>query len=150
MKKIISIGLCILLLPLVLGFEEGQIITQEQLDNLDLNLVTWSFLQCEGSYYPLFIPYALINPYTCLNLHPYEENNYIIVRDQYETWVSYEAAFHCLLNYDFTICKERFKAEVRKQALETVDDIRLNLEEHQTKPTNDDVLRLFEDLFGGM
>lgn len=147
MRKLILIGFCILLLPLVLAFEEGQNITQEQLDSLNLNLTTWNFLDCEGDPFPLFRGRGIINQYTCLSLDKINNDTYIVIRKDYETLVRYRSAYRCLLNFNFTICKEYFTIEVRRQALQTVEKIRLELSEFQTEASNSQIQELFENLF---
>lgn len=141
-KAIIPVFVLALFALAVIAIEEGQIITQQQLDNQNISAYTHHDLECvHHSRYTQ--QQHVKEPFSCLLIEPrYNRTNftgYEVVRGNFSTSIPLPRIFRCLDHFNESIhnsteCRARYWNEARRQALDTVELIKEHIASFQTQP----------------
>lgn len=116
----------------VSAIEEGQIITQQQLDGFDVSSVNWQFLECQDEN-EMWIERPFVwQKYSCLRLYEHGDN-YIVKRETYAILSYIWEWKQCLQNYGAGQCWDYYiTLKIKPQVRQTVSDIRDWVRDHQT------------------
>lgn len=145
MKKLILL-LLIALIPLASAIEEGQNITQAQLDAFNPSNVNWQFLECQDEH-DIWIdkPYIL-QRYSCFALREVDDY-YQVYRDDYQIMSYIRDWKKCLLIYgSFPQCWDLYvENRIKPQVREVVVNTRQWVIDHQTDEETDELISLLQN-----
>lgn len=146
MKKIILIFSLIMLSSLVVAFDEGQTITQQQLDNI--NLSTYSvpqlitFFQCRmensGGLYYGNNQLIFYKSFSCLSLKGSGED-YLIYRETFDPYIIVSEFLACVVLDGRASCLSEYIENLRQQARYSILSIKEKIEDFQ-EPTIEELL----------
>lgn len=115
-------------------FSEGQIISQSQLNAININSINNQYLRCnvnngyeiddDGKYiYKLF---------DCLEVNQINETHYLIQRGHFNTQTEIRKIVNCLNRFTPGQCRPAFERNVRNQATQRIDLIKRQIVIYQT------------------
>lgn len=149
MKKLIVLLFLFMLLPFALALEEGQILTQQQIDNFDVNQITASFLQCQEGNVELN-QLIIRKHFSCLNLQKNDDDNtYEVYRQDAYIDISVESLQLCVNNYPLEYCQALYVQYLVGYFDAYLESIKNNILEWQTLDVPQSWLDWFNDIFGG-
>lgn len=130
MKKLLIL---FLLIPFVYGLEEGDILSQEQLDSININNLNPATLDCrkdlvyrEG--------YSIVTEMSCLSGNIYNESHYIIYRENYYSSIGIWEAYLCLTTHTTEECINIYQTKTLNDVSDFLDYIKRWVASHQTHP----------------
>lgn len=144
MKKIIFFGLLIFMIGFVSAIDEGDFISQQQLDNINIDSLTWQNLQCQGENRTWSSGWNLHSGFSCLNLREIPEG-YIVYRADYFSSIQLWKIRECLSNQNIDFCRDKYRQEVILQALQRVERIKEQIKQLQTDNDRDEGIRWFRN-----
>lgn len=128
-----------LFIPIVYGIESGNIYTQEQVNNLNIDNIDHNFLKCHDMNYIKYYKNShnislsvMYNYYTCLDMIPINLTHYEVI-DIYEG-ISLERymVIYCLTHYNPLVCGNYYTSYCQHQVLFKVEEIKNRVKGYQT------------------
>ncbi len=114
------------------GIREGQIITQQQLNNINVSNINYLDLRCnvnEGYEIDRKYIYKLFD---CLEVNQINETHYLIQRERFETKTEIKRIVNCLNRFTVNQCRTGLERDVRRQASQIVEVIKRQIVVYQT------------------
>ena len=134
-KKILIL---LLFLPMVLAFEEGDIYTQEQIDNADFSDFDYSTIGCRSENRVFFAGNSINHIYSCLNLKRSQNlTQYEVYRRYYFLTIPLWFLDWCQSEYGWEFCAQHYNGFIQNpdngvfSAMATAEGIIQNLKGYQ-------------------
>lgn len=133
LRKLILILMLLLIIPIASAqISQGQIITQTQLNSINVSNIGFQDLRCvadNGYEIDKKYIYKLFN---CLEVNQINETHYLIQRGYFSTSTELEGLINCLTFINPTLCRNRFERDVRTQASQQINLIKRQIVIYQT------------------
>lgn len=131
MKKIIILLGLFVLVPLAIAIEEGQNVTQQQLDGFDTTTIDKTFLQCQNE--GIFLTQNfLMKEYSCLNLREHG-SDYLVFRQDYQASINLITLRDCVLGGNGVItCVQQQVQSMRNQRDSEIEATKDFVIQHQS------------------
>ena len=129
-KILLMVLMGIFLTASVTAWEEGQTFTQEQIDGLDVDTLTWQDLLCQKDGWRLSDKTIFVD-YSCLSLKKTDEV-YTVVRRGTSFGIYVPYAIACIVEYNATYCRDGYRQQFRHDVGQSVDRNREHIRGFQT------------------
>ena len=152
MKKIILLmGLILIPLVMAINISDGDIITQQQLNAVDVENMTLRTLadelKCE-KLSPYMDGFIVVVPYRCLMAERYNDTSYLIKWDVSSVDIQIFALWECIREEGKQYCIDLVLNTVRNKVKSNLIHYKEVLIEFQNTPTGDEVINdLAGDIF---
>lgn len=134
------ITMSILMTSFISAYEEGQTVTQQQLDNLDVNTLTINNLECRYDGYRYESRRNAYILWSCLDINP-NGNGYIIVREQKATRINPVALRQCASENGIEYCKALVRQKIREKVFDNFENLKQKIRDYQTDTQLDNWVR---------
>ncbi len=133
LKKLVLVFL-LLLIPLVSAIDEGDIISQQTLNNINVSNINYQDLRCNvNSGYEIDDDRKYIYKlFDCLEVNQINETHYLIQRGYFFTQTKVSKIVDCLNRFTLSQCRTGFERDVRRQAIQRVELIKEQIVVYQT------------------
>lgn len=136
-KTILFVVALVLVISLASAIEEGQNITQAQLDSFNPENINWQFLKCQDEHEILIQKPYILQKYSCLELYE-NEDFYTVYRNEYYVISGVHEWKQCLAEQNPYQCWLLYlEHRIKPQVKETIIGIRQWVLDHQTDEESD-------------
>jgi len=101
-------ALILLVLPFVYAFEEGEVYSQQQIDNFNFDGITYVELDCRSENLIYFRGETVYHFYSCLNLQRKNITHYEVNREFYNIPITIDQMQWCVDTYGLETCKQHY------------------------------------------
>lgn len=150
MKKIMFGMIVLLVIPLALAIEEGDVYTQQQIDNFNTDLISPQFLQCQEGNTTINNIW-IKKHFSCLELRlaDDEEMLYEVVRTYKFIPLLTSEAEECVENNPVEYCQTLYETFLVRNFLGYIETIRVRVHDWQTPYVPPSWMDWLNDIFDG-